>query len=124
LVSVSSGERQSNGGSYVPYISPEGRYVAFSSDASNLVRGDTNGARDVFVRDTRRGRTVRASVGYRGQARGGGSEGPGSFGGSLSTHGRHVAYWSNASNLVPRDTNHVTDVFVTRVPSRGGQLPH
>jgi len=115
MVSVSSGGHQSNGGSYVPYISPEGRYVSFSSDSSNLVFGDTNAARDVFVRDTRRPRTVRVSVGYRGQARVGDPDGPRSFGGSLSTHGRYVTYSSHASNLVPGDTNRVTDVFVTRV---------
>ena len=50
-VSVGSGGAQANGDSYEPAISADGRYVAFSSDASNLVAGDTNGATDVFVRD-------------------------------------------------------------------------
>ena len=44
-------------------ISDNGRYVAFSSGASNLIAGDTNGRMDVFVRDTVLGRTVRVSLG-------------------------------------------------------------
>jgi hypothetical protein len=55
-VSTATGGGQGNGSSFVPAISADGRYVAFYSDASNLVSGDTNGARDVFVRDYRRAR--------------------------------------------------------------------
>ena len=40
-----------------PAISADGRFVAFNSDATNLVPGDTNGARDVFVRDRQTGTT-------------------------------------------------------------------
>src|SRR5438046_4057731 len=69
-VSVGARGRQANGPSGGPAISANGRYVAFTSLASNLVRGDTNGMSDVFVRDLRTGRTVRASVTSRGaQAR-------------------------------------------------------
>src|SRR5439155_1091645 len=50
-VSISSDAAQGNGTSDTPYISYNGRYVAFSSGASNLVTGDTNGVLDVFVRD-------------------------------------------------------------------------
>src|SRR5918912_353525 len=46
-----------------PSISADGRFVAFDSDATNLIHGDTNGAEDVFVRDLQAGTTVRASVG-------------------------------------------------------------
>ena len=122
LVSVSSSGQQADGGSFTGSLSPEGRYVAFTSRATNLVRGDTNAGDDVFVRDTRRGRTVRVSVGYQGQALGSESE-PRSFGGDLSAGGRHVAYRSDAPNLVPDDTNGADDVFVTRVRARGGLLP-
>jgi len=49
-VSLSSGGAAGNAYSYDPAISADGRFVAFYSDASNLVRADTNGAGDVFVR--------------------------------------------------------------------------
>lgn len=62
LISVSSGGDQGNGHSVTPTISRSGRYVAFVSGASNLVTGDTNGARDVFVRDRSTGTTTRASL--------------------------------------------------------------
>lgn len=61
-VSVSGGEGQANGASTAPSISSDGRFVAFASDADDLVAGDTNGVADVFVRDRAAGTTVRASV--------------------------------------------------------------
>src|SRR5712691_2607153 len=61
-VSVSTGGVQGNGRSFVPAISADGRFVAFYSDASNLVAGDTNGSRDVFVNDRQTGETTRMSV--------------------------------------------------------------
>jgi Tol biopolymer transport system component len=78
-----------------------------ASSASNLVRSDTNGVYDVFVRDRRRGVTVRASVGPHGvqaNARTGLA--------AISGNGRYVVMWSDASNLVVGDTNGVADVFV------------
>jgi hypothetical protein len=122
LVTVSSSGQQADGGSFAASISPEGRYVAFTSRATNLVAGDTNAGDDVFVRDTRCGRTVRVSVGYQGQAVGSPFE-PRSFGGDLSAGGRFVAYRSDATNLVRGDTNGVADVFVTRVREGGRLLP-
>ena len=62
-VSVGAGGAQGDGSSFFPAISAGGRFVAFSSEASNLVPGDTNGARDVFVRDRQPGATERVSVG-------------------------------------------------------------
>jgi Tol biopolymer transport system component len=109
-VSVASGGGQSNGdsGLYAPAVTPDGRYVAFASLASNLVPGDTNGTWDVFVRDRVRGTTERVSVGAGGeQAKGNSSGAP-----ALSADGRFVAFQSFASNLVPGDTNGATDVFV------------
>src|SRR5689334_4894228 len=91
-------------------ISRKGRYVTFASEASNLVPGDTNDARDVFVRDRQAGTTERVSVGPHGaQAEGGeiGSVHP-----SISADGRYVAFESDATNLVPGDTNGHEDVFV------------
>src|SRR5207248_11085316 len=61
-VSVASGGTQSNAASVGSALSAAGRFVAFQSDATNLVVGDTNGATDVFVRDRQTGLTVRVSV--------------------------------------------------------------
>ncbi|MBA2481145.1 MAG: PD40 domain-containing protein [Planctomycetes bacterium] len=90
-----------------PALSAEGRYVAFSSQADNLVAGDTNGHTDVFVRDLTLGRTVRASV-----ATGGGQADGISFDPSISNDGRYVCFRSDATNLVIGDTNARVDVFV------------
>src|SRR5438445_704443 len=109
--SVASGGTQGNrnsGGFFAfPALSADGRLVAFQSDATNLVAGDTNGATDVFVHDRQTGTTERVSVAS------GGSQGDGfSAGPVLSADGRLVAFHSTATNLVARDTNGATDVFV------------
>jgi LPXTG-site transpeptidase (sortase) family protein len=106
-VSVTSDETQANGSSYVLAISTNGRYVAFNSDASNLVTGDTNGAWDIFVRDRIAGNTTRVSV-----ASDGTQANADSFGLAISANGRYVAFSSHASNLVTGDTNGRPDVFV------------
>jgi Tol biopolymer transport system component len=106
-VSVGSGGRQANGRSDFAVLSPNGRYVAFSSSATNLVPGDTNRAPDVFVRDRAKGTTQRVSVGARGRQANRESEQS-----AISADGRYVAFESGASNLVPGDTNATTDVFV------------
>src|SRR5262249_31716922 len=79
----------------------------FESDATNLVPGDTNGARDIFVRDRQAGTTERVSVASDGMEANGGS---GSA--AVSADGRFVAFDSVASNLVAADTNRVSDGFV------------
>jgi hypothetical protein len=114
LVSVSSSGQEGNNNSFFPSISANGRYVAFVSFASNLVAHDTNGSDDIFVRDLRTHKTIRASVSSSGK------QGKGtSFAPSLSADGRFVAFHSEASNLVAHDTNHTTDVFVRDI--RGHQ---
>ncbi len=106
-VSVSSTEAQGNADGFCPAVSADGRYVSFSSWASNLVRGDTNDANDVFVRDRWAGTTQRVSV----TSTGGQQNGyPGCA--ALSADGRYVAFTSDATNLVPGDTNGMRDVFV------------
>src|SRR5687768_7377430 len=110
-VSVGPGGLQGDdsSGRYGLAISADGRFVAFTSDATNLVPGDTNKATDVFVRDRQTGKTERVSVGL------GGVEGAGYSGVNglaLSADGRFVAFQSGASNLVPGDTNDAEDVFV------------
>src|SRR4029453_3082195 len=106
-VSVDDSGPQSNGDSFRPSISTDGRHVAFYSEASNLVSGDTNGATDVFVYDRRSGATKRVSVATGGEEANGDSARP-AIGGS-----RHLAaFESDATKNVPGDSNRFTDVFV------------
>jgi Tol biopolymer transport system component len=106
-VSVSSGGAQGNSFSYGPAISAEGRFVAFTSDASNLVAGEANRSADIFVHDLATGSTAPASVSSSGEWANGGSLWAASSGG-----GRATAFVSHASNLVTGDTNGFIDVFV------------
>ena len=105
LVSVASGGAQENGASRSPAISADGRYVAFMSDASNLVSGDVHGG--VFMRDIATNQTTLVSVASDGAQGNGASEGP-----AISADGRYVAFWSDASNLVASDINGGPDVFM------------
>jgi len=107
LLSANSAQEASNGASYRASISADGRYFAFDSDGSNLVAGDTNGARDVFWRDRQFGTTVRVSVSTSGAQATGASESP-----SISADGRYVAFASGAADLVVGDANSNSDVFV------------
>lgn len=107
-VSVASGGTQGNDDTRVPSISSDGRYVSFSSYASNLVAGDTNAAADIFVHDQLTGQTVRASVSSAGDEANSGSDTA-----SLSADGRWVAFSSAAGNLVTGDTTPGwSDIFV------------
>ncbi|RZV43939.1 MAG: calcium-binding protein, partial [Acidimicrobiales bacterium] len=107
-VSVASDGSQSEfEGSFNPSISADGRFVAFSSEAPNLVAADTNNKRDIFVRDVVAGQTTRVSVATDGTQSNNTSDDP-----SLSADGRIVAFRSRASNLVAGDTNGQYDVFV------------
>jgi uncharacterized repeat protein (TIGR01451 family) len=107
-VSVSSAEEDGNGNAdrQGSSLSADGRYVAFTSDADNLVANDTNAAFDVFVRDRLTGTTERVSV------RSNGKQGEfGGAGGSISADGRYVAFVS-AADLVGGDPGVDTDAFV------------
>ncbi|MEG4326038.1 calcium-binding protein [Microcoleus sp. herbarium5] len=108
-VSVDSAGNQGNGISYslLTSISADGRFVTFASDSTNLVAGDTNDTRDIFVRDLLTNTTTRVSVDSAGNQGNGISEFP-----SISADGRFVGFASNASNLVPGDTNNSRDTFV------------
>jgi Tol biopolymer transport system component len=106
-VNIASSGKPQDGGSYAPALSANGRFVAFVSDASNLVQGDDNGCQDVFVRDRQKRVTERMSVdsaGAQGNAR--------SYETSLSADGNFVAFTSEANNLVANDRNQAGDVFV------------
>lgn len=116
-VSVSSSGVQGDGPSTEGHVSRGGRFVAFTSEATTLVNGDTNGVADVFLRDRDTDAdgiydeagsvsTKRMSVASSGaQANAGASS-------AAVSNGRYVAFSSTASNLVPGDTNGLADVFV------------
>jgi hypothetical protein len=106
-VSVDSNGAQGNGLSAFASLSADGRYVVFFSDATNLVVGDTNGVRDIFVHDWQSGTTERVNV-----STGGAQANQVSSYGAISADGRVVAFASSASNLVAGDTNATGDVFV------------
>jgi Tol biopolymer transport system component len=98
--------------SYSPDISSHGRYVVFVSADPGLIADDTNGRQDVFIRDTVAGTTERASVAFDGSE----ANGP-SWWAAISASGRCVAFLSEASNLVPDDTNEWSDIFVYDQPT-------
>lgn len=110
-VSVGSTGAQGNKKSYDARISRDGRYVAFDSDASNLVPGDTNGVTDVFVHDRAAGKTTRLSVSADGKEGNGKSEGS-----RIAADGGFVTFSSAAGNLVDGDTNGAVDIFVAAIP--------
>jgi Tol biopolymer transport system component len=106
-VSTDGSGRQANNASYDAAIAPTGGHVALSSLASNLVVGDTNGIRDVFLKTLATGKMIRVSVSNtERQARSSsGLE-------DISADGRSVVFSSFAANLVPGDDNNKGDVFV------------
>lgn len=129
LINVSSTEQQGNYGSdSYAFIGANGRYVAFSSTASNLVSGDNNNVNDIFVRDRQSGTTERVSI-----ATNGTEQNDQALKNSISANGRYVAFSSMATNLAPGDSPGTWDVFVhdrqtgTTVPVSnvtGGNLVH
>lgn len=106
-VSTTAAGQSANGPSSSASISADGTRVAFWSLATNLVAGDTNGARDVFVKTLTTGAVVRASVSSFGVQASAFSDHP-----VLSRDGRWIAFTSWADNLVPADTNGLADVFL------------
>lgn len=108
-VNLTAAGGQSTGAASQPVVSGDGRYVAFVSEAADLVPSDTNGVADVFVRDLVNGTTTRVSLSSAGAQADGASTAP-----SISYSGQWVAYASTATNLVSDDTNAVADVFVSQ----------
>jgi formylglycine-generating enzyme required for sulfatase activity len=107
LISKDSYGNQGNMDSYWPSISRDGRYVAYTSSATNLVRDDTNETSDILVHDRQTGQTTRVSVdshGNQGNAF--------SVSASISADGRFVSFESMATNLVDGDTNVAMDIFL------------
>jgi len=108
-MSVGAGGVQANGPSYDPALSADGRYVAFVSEADNLVSDDSNGVADVFLRDRIGGTTTRVSVDSASppvEANGA------SYEPAINADGSKIAFTSEAANLVAGDTNAVADVFM------------
>jgi len=105
LVSTTAASALATGDSFDSSITTDGRYIAFTSDATNLVAGDTNGASDVFVKDTQTGTIKGVSI----------SGNAGSLHASIAADGSAVAFESVATNLVVGDTNAASDVFVTNL---------
>ncbi len=123
-VSVTTAGIQSAGGSVVATdLSPDGRYVVFTSDSATLVPNDTNNATDVFLRDNQAKTTERISI-----TDGDVQSALGGYQGLVSANGRFVAFMSDSEDLIIGDTNLSTDVFVrdrqlgttTRVSRRNG----
>ncbi len=106
-VSQLSSSVQSNGPSSEAVISADGKFIAFSSDASNLVAGDTNNATDVFLFEVATGTITRVSKKGTGVQLNGRSSRP-----SLSSDAGFVAFSSVATNAVPDDTNDAEDIFL------------
>ncbi len=106
-ISVSSSGAQGNAPSIPLSLSDDGRFISFRSTATNLVPGDTNSASDVFLRDRVLGTTERLSIATDGSQSNGVSGGAG-----MTPDGRYVLFSSDATNLVPNDTNNVRDVFI------------
>ena len=122
-VSVSSAGGQGNAtpdqsfpaatGSYFPSMSANGRYIEFDSASSNLVSGDTNGFVDVFVHDMKTRTTKRVNVSSAGAQANGDTRGATAVSQWLvSDDGRYAFFNSDATNLVPNDTNGAEDIFV------------
>ncbi|MEK7678055.1 MAG: hypothetical protein AAB676_19660 [Verrucomicrobiota bacterium] len=109
LVSANAGATSGgNGNSGYASVTPDGRYVVFQSEASDLITNDLNQAGDVFVRDMIAETTVLVSVSRPGTGSGNGA----SSSPVITPDGRYVAFVSSASDLVDDDTNAIPDVFV------------
>src|SRR5687767_6117394 len=113
-VSVSAGGTQGNNNSTYSSVSDGGRWVAFSSYATNLVPGDTNGKADVFVRDTTDGTITRVSVRSDGTQGDGDSELP-----TISADGRYVLFGSYATNFVSPPASPLTRKFYVHYRQAG-----
>lgn len=108
LVSGTADGTPGNGDSMRPTLSADGRYVAYATSADNLIPGDTPaGVWDTVVRDMANGTTRRTSAADDGTPGNAATDGT-----QISADGHYVTYFSNATNLVPGDTNHKVDEFL------------
>ena len=107
LISKSICGTQSNGSSNPSSISADGRFVAFSSTATDLVEKDTNNFCDIFIYDMQSGKTELVSIASDGVQANNNCYSP-----SISADGRFVAFETISSNLIMNDTNLSVDIFV------------
>lgn len=107
LISISSNGLQGNGVSRSVSISRDGSFIVFSSEADNLVEGDTNGKSDMFVRDWTTNQTKIVSISSDGT-----QANDNTFDASISDDGRFVVFGTVASNLTSGDTNGFSDIFI------------
>jgi hypothetical protein len=107
LISALPNGSAGNGASALAYITANGHYIVFTSWASDIVSGDSNGVGDVFVYDRQLDKMTRVSVGENG-----GQGDDGSFSPVISDDGDYVVFESDASNLTEDDHNEYRDVFV------------
>lgn len=106
-VSVDRFGKQGNGHSYHARLSDDGRYVAFESEAENLIPNDSSGAADIFVHDRQTQLIERVSIDSQGRQSNGANRNP-----DMSGDGNLIVWASDASNLVVGDTNNVRDIFL------------
>jgi Tol biopolymer transport system component len=107
LISLAPDGAPAEGKSYEPFISSDGRYFGFQTAAANLVIGDDNNRDDCVIHDRLTGNNILASLAWNG-SQANGSSGPC----YLSANGLVMAFLSDATNLVPGDTNTYRDAFV------------
>ena len=108
LVSVAGvGGAADNFGAHCPAMSADGRLVFLDSDASNLAPGGANGYHQAFVRDMLAGTTTRVVPGLANTLPDFGVQVD-----AVTPDGRYVVIESDSTNLIPNDTNDLTDVFV------------
>lgn len=106
-ISLGLNGAQANGHSSHPAISATGRYIAFRSEANNLVEGDTNNFADIFVYDREEDTITRVNVSREGEQANSNAEMPG-----ITSNGRFVSFQSTAKNMVAGDVNNTADIFV------------
>jgi len=107
LISTETDGSATDGFSFNPLLSHDGRYIVYTSEATGLVADDNNGMADIFLYDQETASTRRVSVDAAGNEADNDSLSP-----AISAEGRYIAFASRATNLVPNDNNAVADIFV------------
>jgi len=108
LISHNAANAGGNDHSFTASISGDGRFVAFSSFANDLVSGDNNAKSDVYLKDLASGEMKIVSLGINGVPANDSILGVP----SIDAHGGVIAFTSYASNLVAQDNNGYADIFV------------
>ena len=117
LISVAKDGTAPDGNSYNPFISGDGRYVLFSSDATNLIPNDTNARTDYFIKDILTGLISRISESADGVESDGDTTKART---KLTENGGYSIFISGATNLVTGDTNDVYDIFRVKLSDNDG----